>query len=187
MLNLLGTGRRIGPDAHDAQGNPYELKTTTTTGLGTGRDIGFKYLTEMRRRYWVAARGRRTPYGFSFEEIYFLHPDDLSEWITPLENRMRADEALIGEAATALTAAGHSDAEAARLKYVGSRGLTLNNPKISWAYVQHHGTLLGEHPELDLAAIVAARALPAVPTADEGEGSPIREGRPPFAAPSDTG
>ena len=162
MLNLVSTGRRIGPDAHDANGNPYELKSTTTTGLGTGRDIGFEYLNQMRQRYWVAARGRRTRYGFSPEEIYFLHPDDLTEWITPIEDRLRADQALIEEAASLLVASGSSTAEVARLRYLGSRGLTLNNPKIPWTYVRRHGTLLGEHPELDLAAIVEARPLPAL-------------------------
>lgn len=173
--NLVGTGRRIGPDAHDAHHNPYELKTTTTTGLGTGRDIGFPYLREMRTRYWIAARGHQTRYSFAFDEIYFLHPDDLAEWIDRIEVALSADALIIEAAAAALTEAGRPEADVRRLRYLGARGLTLNNPKISWVYVQQHGTRLGDHPELDLAAIVAARPLPAAPAGDVGAERPMPE------------
>jgi hypothetical protein len=161
LLNLSLGERRIGTDARDAAENPYELKTTTTSSVGTGRDVGLPYLRRMRSRYLVAAKGRQTRYAFAFEEIYFLHPDDLSDWITPYEARFEADARLVELAVEALVASGHAEAEAGRLRYLGSRGLTLNNPKIPWAYVQQHGTLLGDHPELDLPKLVAERPLTA--------------------------
>jgi len=159
MLNLSESDRRIGADARDKTGNPYELKTTTTGSLGTGRDIGYTYLAHMRTRYWIAAKGKQTRYGFSFEEIYFLHPDDLEEWINGIESRLKADDVLIEAAADALVQAGRPAADVARLRYLGSRGATLNNPKIPWAYVTKRGRLLGQHPELDLAELVKARPL----------------------------
>lgn len=51
LLELRLSGRRIGPDAHDEHGNPYELKTTTTTSLTTGRDVGWPFLE--RERSWA--------------------------------------------------------------------------------------------------------------------------------------
>lgn len=144
---------------HDAAGNPYELKTTTTGSVGTSRDVGLPYLQRMRSRYLIVARGRMTQYDFATDAIYFLHPDDLSEWIKPYEQRFAADAELVEAAVQALVEAGRSEAEAGRLRYLGARGLTLNNPKMPWAYVQQHGTLLGTHPEIDLPKLVAERPL----------------------------
>ena len=102
-----------------------------------------------------------TQYDFATDEIYFLHPDDLAEWIAPYEQRFEADGLLVERAAAALLSAGGTEQEAGRLRGLGARGLTLNNPKIPWAYVQLHGTLLGGHPELDLPKLVAERPLTA--------------------------
>ena len=159
LLELERTRRRIGPDATDEHGNEYELKTTTTTSLSTARDVGRPFLEGMRARYWIAARGRQTQYSFAFEEIYFLHPDDLEEWIGGIEARLSADLAVVDSAHQALQAAGADEASLQRLRAIGNRGVTLNNPKISWAYIRADGSLLGESPSLDLRALVAARPL----------------------------
>ena len=159
-LKLTRTGKRIGPDAKDEHGNLYELKTTTKQGLSTARDIGPEYLARMRIQYLIAARGRNTDYGFSIEDIYFLHPDDLDNWIKPIEDRLQADMDIVNQAHSALSALGAGVDTLKRILAIGKRGITLNNPKIPWQYVTDHGTRLGENPSLDLRELVAARPLP---------------------------
>jgi len=171
MLELEVSRSRIGADASDEHGNQYELKTTTTGSVGTGRDVGFSYFGRMRTRYLIAARGRQTHYSFAFEEIYFLHPDDLEEWIRPIEARLERDSELIEAAVSSLLATGAAPENVERLRYLGSRGLTLNNPKIPWAYISRHGTLLGQHPELDLRTLVEAHPILVSPD-DEAEEAP---------------
>ncbi len=159
-LNLTRTGKRTGPDAYDEHGNPFELKTTTTKGLTTARDIGPEYLARMRSQYLIAARGYQTDYGFAANDIYFMHPDDLDEWISPIEHRLNADMDIINQAHKALSALGACINTLKRLLAIGKRGITLNNPKIPWQYVMEHGTRLGQNPALDLRELVAARPLP---------------------------
>ncbi len=43
--------RRIGPDAIDEKGFEYELKSTTVSGVGIGRDVGLHTIREYRRKY----------------------------------------------------------------------------------------------------------------------------------------
>ena len=161
ILNLSRTGKRTGPDAQDEHGNVFELKTTTVKSLSTARDIGPEYLARMRTQYLIAARGSQTDYGFSIEDIYFLHPDDLDAWISPIEARLIADMEIINRAHSALSALRACLATLERLLLIGRRGITLNNPKIPWQYIVDHGTRLGENPSLDLREIVSARPLPA--------------------------
>lgn len=159
-LNLTRTGKRTGPDAIDEYGNVFELKTTTREALTTGRDIGLEYLARMRTQYLIAARGKQTDYGFAADDIYFLHPDDLDEWITSIEDRIRADLDIVMRAHSALNALGTGVKMLDRLLAIGKRGITLNNPKIPWKYIAKHGTRLGQNPALDLREIVANRPLP---------------------------
>ncbi len=160
LLELQRSGRRIGPDAMDAHGNEFELKTTTTQSLSTARDIGCAYLARMRTQYLIAARGRQTDYGFAFDDIFFLHPSDLEDWIQPHEARLQGDLDIVGRAHGALSALGACVNTLRRLLYIGQRGITLNNPKIPWRYITEHGTRLGENPSLDLKEIVVSRPLP---------------------------
>ena len=159
LLELQRTDRRIGPDATDEHGNPYELKTTTKGSLGTGRDVGRPYLERMKARYWVVARGEQTQYTFSYRDIVFLHPSDLGEWIAGIERRLSADLEVVDAAYEALAGTGAPHAMLERLRAIGNRGITLNNPKISWSYIIEHGTRLGENPSLDLRELVAERPL----------------------------
>lgn len=158
-LELRRSDRRIGPDATDAEGNLYELKTMTGKSLTTGRDFGPTYIAKMRGRYLVVARGAQTEYGFTPSDMYFLHPDDLEEWIGPIEDRLADDGALVELACRTLAAVGVDPERVERLRAIGIRGMTINNPKIPWRYVVTHGTRLGENPALDLRALVAARPL----------------------------
>lgn len=161
-LDLKRSDRRIGPDATDEHGNHFELKTTTKDALSTGRDVGSKYLDGLRRQYLIAARGKQTDYGFAFEDIFFLHPDDLDAWIKRIESRLRGDLDVVDRAHRALAALGACVGTLKRLLAIGHRGITLNNPKIPWRYITEHGTRLGENPSLDLRELVAARPLPNV-------------------------
>lgn len=162
LLDLQRTGARVGDDATDEFGNPYELKTTTQNDIGTSRDVGPAYANRMRQRYLVAAKGRNTTYGFSADEIWLLHPHDLDEWIkAKLESRFEADEAI---AETAIMAAQEdgtlTEDEVERLRYLVQRGMTFNNPKVSMNYIRAHGTLLDDDdPALQLREIVKARPI----------------------------
>lgn len=158
-LNLVRTGKRIGPDAVDKFGNEFELKTTTQQSLSTGRDVGQDFLNNMRTRYLIAARGNQTEYGFDIDDIYFLHPDDLEDWINPIESRLQGDMEIVNRAHGALAALGACLSTLQRLLSIGKRGITLNNPKIPWQYITEHGTRLGENPALDLQELVADRPL----------------------------
>lgn len=47
LFELMANPKRLGPDAYDENGNPYELKSTTVGSVGTGRDVN----PEMIRHY----------------------------------------------------------------------------------------------------------------------------------------
>lgn len=160
LLDLKRSGRRIGPDAVDEHGNEYELKTTTKDSLSTARDVGTKYLSRLRTQYLIAARGRQTDYGFAIDDIYFLHPHDLDGWIRQYEARLQGDLDIVDRAHSALAALGACVSTLKRLLAIGQRGVTINNPKIPWAYITEHGTRLGQNPSLDLRELVAGRPLP---------------------------
>lgn len=155
LLELRPSERRVGPDATDENGNTYELKTTTRTSLSTGRDVGQRFLDGLRTGYFIAAKGKQTDYAFTFDEIYFLHPDDLEDWIQSIETRLNDDLVVVKAAVGALRGAGASEAEIDRLRANGERGVTQNNPKIPWSYIERHGTRLGSTPSTDLRELVA--------------------------------
>ncbi|MDE0704323.1 MAG: hypothetical protein OXH59_11420 [Rhodospirillaceae bacterium] len=159
MLELKLSGKRSGFDASDEHGNRFELKTTTKKAVTTARDVGPEYFARLRTQYMIAARGQNTDYGFSFEDIYFLHPDDLEGWIQRYETRLSGDWDVVERAHGALKALGACLKTLERLMAIGRRGITLNNPKIPWQFIAENGTRLGKHPSLDLRELVAARPL----------------------------
>lgn len=128
----------MGSDARDEFGNRYELKTVTTANVTTGRDIGPDYLQRLRESYFICARGHNTEYGFATQDIYFLTPDMLEDWILVIEGRMANDRALVDLAIDTLQRSGF-EGDLARLRQIGYRGFTLNNPKITWSYITSHG------------------------------------------------
>jgi hypothetical protein len=80
LFGLLPSGQgRMGADAVDEHGNPFELKSATRIGVTTGRDLGIHTLQRYRTRYWIICKGiyRRT--GFDIEECRFLSPAMLEE------------------------------------------------------------------------------------------------------------
>lgn len=153
QLRLERSGRRTGSDARDELGNRYELKTVTTNSVTTGRDVGMPYLQRLRQSYLICARGQNTEFGFEIRSIYFLSPAMMEDWIASVENRLTADATLVDDAMGTLEAAGF-EGNIERLRYLASRGLTVNNPKISWAYVTNHGIQIDGQPALRLRELV---------------------------------
>lgn len=153
QLQLERSPSRTGSDAKDEFGNRYELKTVTTNSVTTGRDVGLPYLARLRDSFLVCARGVNTDYGFRTESIYFLSPDMMEDWITNLETKILADAALVDTAVEALEATGF-EGDVQRLRYLASRGFTVNNPKISWAYIVGHGVRIEGEPALHLRELV---------------------------------
>lgn len=154
QLNLRRSDRRIGSDARDEFGNRYELKTVTTGSVTTSRDIGRDYLDRLRQSYFVCARGSNTDYGFKIQDIYFLAPEMMEDWISKIEARIGGDQDLVDGALDMLAAAGFQG-DLDRLRRICYRGFTLNNPKVSWAYITSHGIRIEGEAALHLRELIA--------------------------------
>ena len=140
LFNLRSGGTsRIGHDARDNFDNPFELKTTTKNSVTTARDVGPHTLEKWRGRYWICAKGRNMPAGFVIEEIYFLSPSMMKEWIDSIEARFKPDLELLESVLDILRQSEFETSKEERLEYLVKRGITLNNPKISWHYVKSNG------------------------------------------------
>lgn len=159
LLRLKHMPGRWGHDAEDEVGNPYELKTTTKSGFGTGRDVSPRMIAEWRTRYWVCARGRNLRSGFVFDEIYFLSPEMLEEWFKSVDARFAPDARLRDRAIERLRdVVEPKDLE--RVEYLFNRGMTYNNPHIGLVYVRSHGVLLDRNdPAASLRAVVAKHPI----------------------------
>lgn len=152
----------MGSDARDEFGNRYELKTVTTRNVTTGRDIGPDYLDRLRQSYFICARGENTDYGFLIRDIYFLAPAMMEEWIISIERRLATDRALV-DSALALLRETSFTGDLDRLRQIGYRGFTLNNPKIPWSYIDSHGILLEGEPALHLRELIRRFPIAARP------------------------
>jgi hypothetical protein len=159
LLRLQGGKVRSGTDAHDENGNSYELKSSTGDDVGTGRDVGKPYLAAMRRRYLVVAFGANTQYGFNIERLFFLPPSALEDWIRERERKMDEDLAIL-DRLLAIVGDAVTESEANRLRYLVSRGATLNNPKIGRRYIEAYGLPLDDDdPAAQLRTYVEAHPL----------------------------
>ena len=158
LRELFGLRRseqgRMGADAVDETGHEFELKSTTKNSVSTARDVGPHTVRKWRTRYWLFAKGRNLASGFKIDETYFLHPNQMDAWFRKLEDRFAGDLKLLKAAAEASKKEGATSAEVARLTYLGERGLTLNNPKVPWEYVQAHGKPITSYHAKGLRALV---------------------------------
>lgn len=148
LRNLFGlhpSGSRMGSDATDDFGIPFELKSTTKTGVSTARDVGPHTIARWRQHHWIIAKGSSTEFGYLPEEIYYLSPADMEPYFRALEGRFEKDLRLMRRTLKELKAANFSSANIARLEHLIQRGLTLNNPKIPWRFVVEHGTKITEN------------------------------------------
>ena len=138
LFGLSPNPERLGPDAFDNDNNPYELKSTTMSGIGTGRDVSLSMLNNWRKRYWLVAKGENLEDGFHPDEIYFLSPNMIEGRLKEIEEKIRPDLEL-RDTVLDLLNEDLSQNELDQVDYLMSRGATLNNPKISWLYIQENG------------------------------------------------
>lgn len=140
LFKLVPAGEgRSGPDALDESGHRFELKTTTKNGVSTARDVGPHTLQKWQERYWLCAKGRNLASGFVINEVYFLHPSFLNEWLRPMQDRFEADLQLLQRVSELLSTHHYPSPDIDRLAYLVRRGFTINNPHIPWQYIQNHG------------------------------------------------
>lgn len=160
MRQLLGLNKsdsgRSGPDAVDTAGNEFELKSATKQGVTTARDVGLHTFDKWRRRYWVVAKGKNRHSGFDIEDIYFLAPSHLEDWMQDLERKIQSDHDLLERVIGLLSTRQLGEEDVKRLRYLVRRGATRNNPKIPWHYILSHGVRIerGGDPAAQLKALV---------------------------------
>jgi hypothetical protein len=130
---------RIGPDAVDEAGHYFELKSTTRDRVSTARDVGPEHLKKWRDRNWIFGRGYYQGSTFKFEQTYFLSPIELEPWFGMIEAKITKDDALFNRALVVLDTNGFTTEECDRIRRAFRRGVLLNDPKITWGYIQTHG------------------------------------------------
>jgi DNA-binding transcriptional ArsR family regulator len=130
---------RTGPDAFDEKGRYYELKSTTRDRVSTARDVGLGHLRKWCGLYWIFGRGQYTGKTFAFEKTYVLTPVQMEPWFEVIEAKITQDDALFSRALNVLEANGFTPAECDRIRRAFRRGVLLNDPKITWGYIQTHG------------------------------------------------
>lgn len=133
---------REGIDAVDIMGNPFELKSTTKKSVSTARDVGQRHILKWRRKYWICAKGVNLKRGFRIDETYLLHPSQLNAWFSKLERDIDADEKFIEYLSTKLESTGIVYDDLERFRKIARRGITRNDPNISWNYIQQNGDLV---------------------------------------------
>lgn len=133
---------RSGPDAHDSAGNPFELKSTTRSGVSTARDVGLHTITEWRRKYWLVAAGYNYHSGYQITELYLAHPDDLEPRFSEIEQHVLSRLAPCEIVLEAARAAGVDSKILDGCSEIMERGATLNNPKIPLWIVEQNATKL---------------------------------------------
>ena len=138
ILNLIHLKKRLGYDAEDEFGNNYELKSTTIKSVGTARDLGYDFLDKISKCYFIVAKGKNYPSGFEVNELYFLSPLMMEEWINKIKEKLQPDFDL-QEKTKILLKDQLTKEEISRLEYLLNRGTTLNNPKIPIHYLETNG------------------------------------------------
>jgi Restriction endonuclease PvuII len=130
---------RTGPDAVDENNRYYELKSTTRDRVSTARDVGPEHLRKWRQLNWIFGRGQYSGKTFEFESTYILTPTQMEPWFSLIESKITQDDALFARALNILEANGFTPAERDRIRRAFRRGVLLNDPKITWGYIQTHG------------------------------------------------
>jgi hypothetical protein len=138
LFELTRSASRIQEDAQDENANFYELKTTTKNVVSTARDFGPKHIEKWKNRYWLIARGHNFASGFTFEKIYFLSNCHMDQWYYKHLDKFDTDTAFITRIASAIQDH-HERIIATRMM---KRGMLLNDPGISWSYVESNGILI---------------------------------------------
>jgi hypothetical protein len=130
---------RMGPDAIDERGNVYELKSTTKESVGTGRDVGFHTIKEYRKKHWIFGKYEfnRSKRRWELVETYYCSPNMMKDYFDQLEKRLLPDLRYYERIRQFLVSHGCPE-PLERLDYLVKRGITKNNPKIPYHYIQEH-------------------------------------------------
>lgn len=88
LCGLQYVETREGPDAVDRDGNLYELKSTTRSGVSTARDVGPHTIREWRTKYWIFAVGEYYESGLEIESLYVAHPHVLEDRFSEIERQI---------------------------------------------------------------------------------------------------
>jgi hypothetical protein len=151
---VSGDGNRIGVDAFDTFGNPFELKTTSKKSVSTARDLGIDHLDKWSKRYWIIATFDAAT--SDFERFFFLAPEHMRGWYDKIRARLKRDHDL---SALALNDSRLPPDAKKRLAYLLHRGALLNDPNIPWAYVESHGIEINCNHKGQLQALVGLYPL----------------------------
>ena len=154
LFGLEGNSSRIGWDARDQWGNEYEIKTTTKGTVSTARDLGYSHLDKWSKRFWIVARGQQESSGFVYHKIYFLDPQQMSGWIGNIRSRLDEDMKIVN-ATYELVDVFLDDVLKKRAKKILEDGIKLNDPGISWKYIESNGTLISSDYAGELQKLVA--------------------------------
>ena len=120
-------------------GRYYELKSTTRDRVSTARDVGPEHLKKWRWLHWIFGRGQYAGKTFAFENTYVLTPVQMEPWFKLIGAKITQDDALFARALDVLESNGFTPAECDRIRRAFRRGVLLNDPKVTWGYVQTHG------------------------------------------------
>lgn len=181
------------PDCRDADGNPFELKSTTADTVTSARDWGFNQLERGRSKYWVVVRTDgsgpdMTATGHAvnkdFQVIYFLHPAWLEPFFKETEDLLLENTALLSEMAKSYAEPQGSltEKEKAIFKRLWARACGSNCPSIKMGLVRQVGKLVYlnsqnpfNQPELELcsASEILSRLIKEYPL-----GTPLPTRRP---------
>ncbi|MCQ1581139.1 hypothetical protein [Streptomyces parvus] len=80
----------------------FELKSATSKGISTVRDLGPNHFAKWKDIHWIF--GFYNPNGTRLLECYYASPDDMSEWISGKEEYVRPDVELAEDAMRGITA-----------------------------------------------------------------------------------
>jgi hypothetical protein len=152
-LDLIHNPSRLGADAWDHLGHPFELKTTSKGSVSTARDLSLKTLDTYATRYWVVTRGKNFADGFHSEATYFLAPEHMEGWYAKIRSRFEGDLALIAKVMPLVEHA-LSPNEIDHLKRVLDKGMKLNDPNIPWGYIKQNGIEITDNPAETLKELV---------------------------------
>jgi len=155
LFGLEGNSSRIGWDARDQFGNEYEIKTTTKGTVSTARDLGYSHLDKWSKRFWIVARGSGTADGFQYDKIYLLNPDQMNSWIQTIRSRLDNDMKIVNKTYELVDVFFEDDGDKKKAKKILEDGIKLNDPGISWKYIESNGTIISSDYAGELQKLVA--------------------------------
>ena len=118
--------------------NIFELKSSTKSSFGTGRDVSIEMMDRWRQRRWIFANGTNYSDGFRIESTYYCSPAMMKGCFDIMSAKFEPDitlrESVLRHIRKILSAT-----QIDMLAYLISRGMTYNNPHIGMKCIKEHG------------------------------------------------